>query len=1146
MMRREPVETKTKERPGWARFVVPGMLVVALAIGGGPALASGTRRNPAGRVQLKLGTWYRIGPFRDQGPMLNWMDNVESSFRHQFDVEKYAMARGGQASLGKPYPSPNFPATPKAVRQWTKHPEWIDGYCQQLPRGPSPSAGESQFVYRTIAARRPTEIELDFILRAPESDRRMGGKGMEYWRRTGRYWWSMNGKEMVRWDGKGDMPRASRGKVTLRAGVNHFLAKVTNNRHAYGFAFSIKGLHPELRHEVGFERMWRPHIKDLATEWPYHVEGNRPRPNFSRDQLYKEGLRRLRALKFHPEPMPGVESAARDSKGRIVPAMEKALEKYPVSRAGGRHTARLKKLGETVKPLLKRIDTTGQPMTDEVLKAVGALEELWEAAIKELPPLVYLERPTYVYDSMMYEGAGAGDAVIKSFNPVTKDVKTVFDCRGKAKANEISLSWDGRTIFIGGGNTVSAVNSDGTNFRRITEGQSPVQMPDGRIVFFSKDVGQAPCKAGGPRRLLFICDPDGSNRKVVSANTCIDTAPTVMNDGRIIFTRWDYGVNKNVFNRHALWTQNPDGSGMDLYFGNTVIDPRALCRPHQVPGRPEILTIFGPHHSKLTGLLGLVWNGAGKEAKDGLGFRRITHDTGSVGDQPQPWSYQDPYPLNEQLFLVSYGGRRHRTAALYLYDRSGNRKCVLETSNAKRGVHTARPFVARRRPPIIPNRSRAPNWKPREDLHARLLSDPDWNQKGRLILQDVYLGLEPEIERGRIKYLAVMEQPTQSHGRGGAIGVGTIWFVNRLVGTVPVEKDGSAHFEVPALRSIYFHALDKDGMMLMTQGSDFHVMPGEVRSCVGCHEQRKGITAPPEGRQMPIASMKSPVRPKMPDWGTRGIIEYAAVVQPVFDKYCIKCHGGLNPKSRLDLTGDETTAYNMSYMQLVDRRLVHYTPGTGSTHAQPTNDYDEQAPLSRGAILSKLTKNLRDPKHSKKKIPMDDQFRVTIWIDSNVPYYSHYRQLPPSLLKGDAQKHLKQVHGRRCASCHNPGRFMPDEKSGLNRHHIGRHVGGLAGQWGIAPSGMRVRHLNLTNPSHSAALQAPLSKTAGGWGLCRTGGDDPKTGARGASRMGTPVFADKNDPDYKKMLTALKNGVARRNDISAKGLSQLLREGNKR
>jgi len=1082
-------------------------------------------------VAVELGDWYRIGPLRDQGPLINWMDNVASSFQCEFAVEKDVRANGNVPLLDRAYPAPNFPATPNAQRRWTRHPEWIDGYYQELPRGPAPSAGESQYLYRSLRVPEPTQIELDFIVRSPESDRRQNDEGMEHWRRTARYRCWLNGEEILCWnEARRDMPPAQ--KVTLRAGVNHFLAKVTNNRHAYGFAFSITGIHPRLRHEKGFERLWRPLVVDLRTELPYHAANSAARPDVSELERYQEGLQRLRALKFHPEPLPGVEQAALDSQGRVVPAMERALETYPTSLLGDRHMARLARLERIVKALLEKIDATGEPMTREVFAAVDRLEAMWQETISELPKLIYLERPTYVYDSMMYEEAGTHDALIKTFDPATREIETIIDLRSaqpKVKANEINISWDAKTIYIGGGAWVSAVNSDGTELRQIQRGQSPSELPDGRLVFFDVDSGQSPCKAEGPRRLLFICDPDGENRKLVSANTCIDTAPTVMDDGRVIFSRWDYGVNKNVFNRHALWTQNPDGTGMDLFFGNTVVDPRAFGRPRQVPGRPEVLTVFGPHHAKLAGLLGLVWNGQGQEAGDGMGFRRITHDTASVGDQPPVWAYQDPYPINEQLFLVSFGGRPQNKTALYLYDRSGNRKCILEAAGS-RGIHTAQPLVPRRRPPVIPDRSVWPNWEPGVDLHERLLTDPDWTQKGILTLQDVYIGLEPEIKRGQIKYLAVMEQVAQSHGRGGAIGVGTIWYVNRCIGLVPVEADGSARFEVPALRSLYFHVLDQDGRMLMTQGSDFHVMPGEERSCIGCHEERKGISSPPNHQQPLLALRKAPVHPEIPAWGTHGIIEYETVVQPVLDKYCVECHSGETPEGRLNLSGDATTAYNMSYMQLTDGMYVHFTPGTGRTHAQPSNDYDLQAPLSRGTVLSRLTAYFLDSEHCNMTIPFADRLKVFLWIDSNVPFYSHYRQVPPSALSGDARKALRAVYDRRCARCHNTW-DRPDTRSGLNQHHIARHVGGLAGQWGIARSGMRVRHLNLSNPSHSAALQAPLAEKAGGWGLCQ--------GEAG------PVFSDKNDADYQQTLLALENGVVRKTGILVQGVRELLRERQK-
>ncbi len=1188
------------------------------------AEAAKTRLDDAG---VELGTWYRIGPFRDQGPLLNWMENVDSGYKTVYDVEKETLAAGGLCRLDKKYPAPNFPATPEAVRAWIAQSEWIDGYYQEFPRGPAPSAGETQYVYREITTDEPVEVEIDCILRAPESDRRMGDYGMEPWRRTGRYTWWVNGQEILKWGGKdtrGDMP--GKTKVQLNKGTNYFLAKFTNNRHAYGFAFSLHGRNPNLRHERGFEGLWRPLEINKPTDLPYYREAstlpawlvkkddwmeslvatrdglltkpegaqqfqsiwavlyaafdspmerreisvtqafcgrdaketaemyNRkgaafdewirskfiagasriaPLPNSLREDAsvrelvtqcaelvyYQDSLQRLVAFRCHPEPMAGVEHAAVDSQGRVVPAIEKALEKYPTSAAGDRHTVRLAELESEIRPLLTKIATTGQAMTGEVLMAADKIDEMWDRTIGELPELMFLQRPTYGYDSMMFVGAGTDDASIRVYSPKAKQVRTIVENPGRV--HEIDLSWDGSTIYIGGGGMVSAVDVDGLNLRTLQSGQSPCEMPDGRLVFFDYEMGISPCKGGGRRQLLFICDPDGGNRKVVSANLTIDTSPSVTNEGKIIFTRWDYGVNKNVFNRHAIWTQNPDGTGIDLFFGNTVIDPRSMGRPRQIPGRPEAITVFGPHHAHLTGLVGMVFNGNGKEAADGVGFRRVTRDTASVGDRPPVYAYQDPQPLNEQLFLVSYGGRADRKVGLYLLDRSGNKKCILETADSK-GVHSAQVFAAQPCPPVIPDRSQIANWEPNVDLFEQMLNDPDWSQKARILMHDVYQGIEPEVARGRAKYLAVMEQVIQSGGRGGSMGVGTIWYANRVVGLVPIEEDGSAFFEVPALRSLYFHVLDKEGKMLMTQGSDFHAMPGEFRSCIGCHEQRKGIDAPPDDGRSPIAAHKGPVRPRMPEWGTNGIIEYEVTVQPILDKYCIECHSGPKPDAHLNLTGDRTTVYNLSYMELTDRMLVHYQPGTGSTHAQPTNDCDEQAPLSRGSLLSKMTKYLQDPEHCKKEIPFEEQLAVFLWIDSNVPFYGHCRQRSPTLLAEAARQDLGSVHGKRCAGCHRND--SPDTKSGLNVHHTTVHVGAFRpGQWGVAPSGMRVRHLNLSHPEQSGALQAPLAKNAGGWGLCK--GEDEE-----------PVFTSTSDPDYQKILSALKR-VERRDEP---GLLELL------
>jgi hypothetical protein len=262
------------------------------------------------------------------------------------------------------------------------------------------------------------------------------------------------------------------------------------------------------------------------------------------------------------------------------------------------------------------------------------------------------------------------------------------------------------------------------------------------------------------------------------------------------------------------------------------------------------------------------------------------------------------------------------------------------------------------------------------------------------------------------------------------------------------------------------------------------------------------------------AMKKKPVRPELPGWGTRGIIEYESVVQPVFDKHCVSCHSGKNPKGRLNLSGDRTTIFNLSYLELAEKRLVHFMHGKGRTFMQLNLDYDEQAPLSRGSVLSKLTKYMDDPKHIKTKLTWEEKLRVFLWVDSNIPFYGHYDQYCPTVLSDNAIKTLKDVYRKRCAECHRkPERT--DTPDFLDAWSIDVHTGPKPGQWSLAKSGMRVRHLNLSNPERSAALQAPLAKNAKGWGLC-------------VDKNAKPVFKDESDADYRRILEALKSGVVKR------------------
>ena len=251
--------------------------------------------------------------------------------------------------------------------------------------------------------------------------------------------------------------------------------------------------------------------------------------------------------------------------------------------------------------------------------------------------------------------------------------------------------------------------------------------------------------------LLYGCNRDGSGVRKLSANIDSDHSPQVLNDGRIMFTRWDYGIEKNVFARHALWTINPDGTGFRLFAGNTKEDPAGFWKARPIPGRPEVVCVFGPHHSFQAGMIGLVWNRLGPEAPRGEGFRFVTEEIPSIGDKTFPYGYQDPFPLNERQFLVSYGGDGGQKNRLYLVDDCGNRQCVYE-AEGNLGCWNPILLAARSRPPVLATQCENPEWSYRDP--EGMNQNPN-DLSATLLVQDVNQGVQPQVKRGEVKWIQV-------------------------------------------------------------------------------------------------------------------------------------------------------------------------------------------------------------------------------------------------------------------------------------------------------------------------------------------------------------------------------------------------------
>jgi len=349
------------------------------------------------------------------------------------------------------------------------------------------------------------------------------------------------------------------------------------------------------------------------------------------------------------------------------------------SQGGQAHLDRLAALKTRAHKALAGLQR-GQPgAAGVVIEVAGDIEKTWSEAIRSLGPIAFIKRPMITVNAVSpYQAGGGSPSSICVFDPAKPDEppRVIYDDPGGA-VFDMNLSYDAKTIFfsarrrgVEGGWHIYEIGVDGQGLKRITGGPgsdiSPLELPSGEIMFVSARAGNMLVCQARPAGCLYVANRDGSNVRRVSGNTLSDHTPQIMNDGRVLFTRWDYGVDKGVFSRHALWVMNPNGTHLRLFFGNTIEDPCAFWEARPVPGRPEVVCTFGPHHSYQAGMIGLLWNGMGPEARRGEGFRWVSQELPVVCDISFPWGYQDPYPINERMFLVSYGGDGEHRNRIYL------------------------------------------------------------------------------------------------------------------------------------------------------------------------------------------------------------------------------------------------------------------------------------------------------------------------------------------------------------------------------------------------------------------------------------------------------------------------------------------------
>jgi hypothetical protein len=642
------------------------------------------------------------------------------------------------------------------------------------------------------------------------------------------------------------------------------------------------------------------------------------------------------------------------------------------------------------------------------------------------------------------------------------------------------------------------INVDGGRPRQLTSGPyddiEPTYLPSGQIMFCSSRGDRwVPCWYSQVA-ILYICDGDGANIRPVSANIEHDNTPWPLPDGRVIYERWEY-VDRSRVAFHHLWTANPDGTGQMVFYGNQhpgtlMIDAKPIPDSDN-----EVLVVFSPEHGRKEheGAITIVTAKAGPDELSSA--RRV-----SKGE-----NFRDPYPVSRDCFLVAQGPR------LLTMNRRGETRRIyrLPPELVKAGVecHEPRPLRARPREPVIPPRS-----NPQQAT-------------GKLILQDVYAGRRMQgVKRGEIKKLLVLDslpKPINYSGKMPPMSFGGTYTLERILGTVPVEPDGSAYMELPAMRSLFFVALDENNNSVKRMHSFLTIMPGETTSCVGCHEQRQRTPSPPEGGKLQ-ALMRPPTR-VTPLVGIPDVFDYPRDIQPILNKHCVACHDYDQRAGGVILTGDHGPIFSHSYYTLTARQL--FSDGRDRLR---TN----LPPRSVGTSASPLMKML-DGSHYDARLTQHEQDMVRYWIESAAPYPGTYAALgtgmiggfPKSVLETSDRKWPNSIAAaeaiqRRCTGCHDKSLPMPkylsdnldlvlsnpdfnDIRVRFSRHYM----------------------FNLSRPAKSLILLAPLATEAGGYALCKQRDDNGRLGES------VTVFADTNDQDYQKILAMCRDGRRRLEEI---------------
>ncbi|MFH1920390.1 MAG: SUMF1/EgtB/PvdO family nonheme iron enzyme, partial [Planctomycetota bacterium] len=757
-------------------------------------------------------------------------------------------------------------------------------------------------------------------------------------------------------------------------------------------------------------------------------------------------------------PFPHVVTLRFDSPAPFPPAWKlhrPGARKLSDGLVGGAQDASVATIRLAITDLIKTVGAR-YPRGPEFLKQLDALEERLEAAgarsaeavqevkdeLRSLQREALLANPLLDFDRLLLVKRDVGspglglpqnwqsnsslprtgyDDSIEVLSPVGPHegrLSTLFRPSGDRFVGDVDLHFDAdRLLFsmsdAGGHWQVFEIRVDGTGLRQLTGEQPDVDsydacyLPDEKILFTSSAYFNAVACTGDHAAVLYVMDVDGRNIRQLCFDQEHDWCPAVLNNGRILYTRWEYTDAAHCHSR-LLFHMNPDGTQQMQYLGSNSYWPNAFFYARPIPRHPtKVVAVISGHHGvPRMGELVVFDPARGRHEAAGAvqripGYGKKVEAVlkDQLVDESWP-KFLHPFPLSDKHFLVACKPRPESLWGIYLVDTFDN--MVLIRQEPGYALLEPIPLQKNPAPPIIPD-------------------NVDLTRKDATVyLIDIYAGPGLKgIPRGTVKSLRVFTYHFAYQGMVGnpnTIGIDGPWDIKRVLGTVPVYEDGSAKFRIPANTPISLQPLDAEGKALQLMRSWLTAMPGETAQCVGCHEPQN--SAPPV--QTTIA-LSRPLDEIKPWYGPPRGFSYRREVQPVIDRYCVGCHDGAKRSDGLeiaDLRGDVNVSdYGSELAWQRNPDAGKFSVGYAELHRYvrrpgAESDFHLLEPMEFHTDTTELVQMLVKG-HYGVRLDREAWDRLITWIDLNCPFHGtrHEELLDPGRQRTRRRELLKLYAG---------------------------------------------------------------------------------------------------------------------------------------